>query len=89
MHIAGGLRLRVLAGLLAVARSVAAGAEEGRNQSFLSWLWALVGTESGRLLTQLGDGSASDDAYMICMTEVDYRSLKPFTLIVEGTTPVH
>ena len=67
---AGALRLRVVVGLLAVGRAVAAGAEQGAEQSFLAWLWALLGGDAGPLLTQLEADAEVDDAYMICMTEV-------------------
>lgn len=60
----------MVVGLLAVGRAVAAGAEQGLDQSFLAWLWALLGGDAGPLLTQLEADAEVDDAYMICMTEV-------------------
>ena len=67
----------MLVGLLAVARAVASAAEQGLDQSFLSWLWALIGGDAGRLLTQLEAEADGDDAYMICMTEVCVELFNP------------
>ena len=53
-----------------MGRAVAAGAEQGLDQSFLAWLWSLLGGDAGPLLTQLEADGEVDDAYMICMTEV-------------------
>lgn len=70
----------MLVGLLAVGRAVATGAEQGLDQSFLAWLWALVGGDAGKLLTQLEDEADADDAYMICMTEVRWKCPAPVAL---------
>ena len=77
-HAAGEVRLHTALGMLAVARSVAAGAADGVDQGFLLWLWALLGSDAGHALTQLDDQAAEEAAYVACMTQVCYRWYQPF-----------
>ena len=77
MYVVGKARLRTALGMMAVARSVAAGAADRVEQGFLLWLWALMSSDAGHTLTQLDDQAAEEEAHVVCMTEVIPNLSKP------------
>ena len=77
-HVIGKARLRTALGMMAVARSIAAGAAEGGDQGYLLWLWALLSSDAGHTLTHLDDQVAEEEAHVVCMTEArtSHRAMK-------------
>ena len=77
---AGGMRLRGLMTLLAVAK---VSRQPGKGRGFAAWLWDLLDGRVGELLTSIGteeaEAAVADEAHIVCMSQVRFSACLDIT----------